>query len=125
MSNINDAEMKLIWALNPAGDYRDTMTVISIEIGSQGNGLGLVNGQPISANLIRKSYENYLNYWKQLYGRKDPRYISKDNQLKSIKDFVIAKDYTREYNTFRTPRDMYLFRDMSDDEIKKNGNTDV
>lgn len=124
-SDITEDEMKRFWALNPTGDYLDTKTIISIHIESKGNGLGLVNGMPITAKLIHESYEAYLGYWKQLYGRKDPKYISKDNQLKTIGRFVTDMDYQRAFNSFQTSRDSYLFKNFTNEQIKAFGLTEV
>ncbi len=118
---VTEDVLRDIWALNPSGSYEETRIAMNISISTNGYGIGLIDGEPITGSLIYRKYKAYVNYWKQTHGKKDPKYVPKDQQLKSIKDFCYAKEYNKHFTIFRTSRDNYLFRDLSDAKIKELG----
>lgn len=107
-----------IWELNPIGDKEAAERVFVLHATDGGMGV-YIDGKPATAEYIASVYTAYINYWKQLYGKKDPKYISSKDRLLSLMEFLQDKEYRKSFQSFKTQRDVYLFRDLTDEEVNK------
>jgi hypothetical protein len=118
-------DFKKLWKLNPEGDYDKTSTIVNIHINSNGMGQGNVNGAPVSFEIIYKAYKAYVEGWMRKFGKRDPKYVSNKDKLLSISDFMLEQMYRHSFEVIKTSRDIYLFKDFSDEEIEKLSRTRV
>lgn len=119
--NITPEQFEKFWSLHRTGSQDDLRTVLDFHIYDLGPQDGVINGKPVTFDLIYHSYKNYLDGWKRTFGKRDPKYIAnKDALIPPIK-FLQEKMYRLSFEHFKTTRDIYLFKNLTNDEIEKIG----
>ena len=74
-------------------------------------------GEDITCELIRDKYNKYSQYWKNKYGKQDPKYLSSKDKKKTVYDFLVEGMYNNTYEREDLPRDYYLFGTMQKQEL--------
>lgn len=97
-----------LWDLNPSGNKEDVSGTVDDYI--------RFNGYTIDG--IISKYKEYLFFWQAKNGEKDPKYIGKSDQLKSISDFLRDGMMRQDFPLPKTSRDYYYFGDLKDNYLR-------
>ena len=91
------------WNLNPGTNKEHTYGLIC-------KGLEKKN---VSLDVLTSSYKKYYSWWGNIYGKRDAKYISKDNQLLGIYDFLAYNYHNKKWNNPNILRDSPKTRSSS------------
>lgn len=109
MTKLKEITFEDLWKLNPSGDKEKCNEIVTNR---------LYFSETTLEDLYR-SYKDYLGWWNQQHGDKDPKYIGKANQLKDLYTFVSNDEYNNEWKSLKSNRDFYLYGDTEEEEIIK------
>ena len=104
-----------LWKLNESGDFPTTLNLVNIILE-----MGYVDrsGMAVGFDYLVKKYKDYMAWWDNRFGDKDPRFIRNSDNLKSIYDFLGDNMYQSEWKSPPKIRDAYLFGNKSLEELK-------
>jgi hypothetical protein len=121
-NKITQSELDKIRELNPLGD--PYLAKYDIE-----NVIGKIDtkGNPIDFDYIYNKYKEYIIWHGAKFVSTDEKYISKENKLRNISQFLEQQMYIQEFKTGSKldPRTNYIFGNINNvktkyDEIYKN-----
>ena len=104
-----------LWKLNETGDFSMTLKMVNIILGLKYKDR---NGSLIDIEFLVNRYKEYITWWENKFGDKDPRFIRNADNLKPIYDFLGDNMYQSEWKSPPKIRDSYLFGNKSIDELK-------
>ena len=101
-----------IWALNPTGNFEQVSDY-------------LVEKEKLlspryTAEIICQKYVDYYNKWSYEHDGQEERYISKDDKLIDIYQFLVKNMFHNDYSVARKGRDQYLFGDWSKEKLQQS-----
>jgi hypothetical protein len=99
-----------LWSLNPNGTLEETRY----------NAENIVKTYGVSYDDLYWKYKEYLNYWTVKYGDKDPKYLRKSDELKSISEFLQLGMRNQTFTLPKTSRDYYYFGDVPQKDYEEN-----
>lgn len=107
MIKITDKEFISLWNLYPDGNKERTLEILN---GIIDEGQSTPEGDKITVKLIHERYKHYLEWWDHTYGRRDKKFVGKDDQRKQLSDWIITGQWNT-YHNFESniKRDDYLF----------------
>ena len=104
------------WPLNKNGSSDSALSYLMFIISKRYT----TAGRLLDYDLIFNKYKSYITKWNYEFGTRtkaDSKFIGKDDKLKSIEDFLRLDMYNNSYEIVRGPRDLYLFRDKTTEEL--------
>jgi hypothetical protein len=117
-----------LFSINPEGDIDTTFQRLIFQI----ENVRLSNGDPVTYELVKQKYHDYIKLWTYKFGRKEKEgFLSTkdpDSKKKTLYDFLGEKLYEQVFQIPKTnlEREEYLFgkcnrKDMYDksDEFKR------
>ena len=99
------------FAINPEGDPGPTYQRLIFQI----ENVKLTNGDPVTYDLVKQKYHDYIKLWTYKYGRKEKEgFLSTkdpDSKKKTLYDFLGEKLYEQVFQIPKTnlEREEYLF----------------
>ena len=77
-------------------------------------------GRVITPDVFKEKYTEYLHYWKAVYAEKQRQgYLAKDDEKRTIKQYIEYRYYLRSFQLDPRSRDFYLFGGMTDAELRQ------
>lgn len=113
--------LKELWAINPTyndgnHNFESTRNVIRNIISC---GMVTTDNQPVTLELIYKRYKQYFHVKTNANDGTDPKYVKKENKIKSIFEYVLDGLYNSEEVVPRTSKHFYFWGDHPEDYILK------
>lgn len=97
---------------NPLSAWEYLMFLCS---GDAGISLDTPDGRKVSPSYCKTKYKQYVEWWNNKFGEKDPKYRKKEDDLMTIEDWFNKKGYMNSYKLAKTQRDQYIFGGYSKD----------
>jgi len=101
---MNEIDFQGLWSLNKVGNIEHTRNILEYQI----NKNEIWEDELIDFNYIFTKYKKYKRWWTTKYGNRDEKYIGKDNELKTIYDFIKSNMFYNEYEIDKNNADYYL-----------------
>lgn len=115
--NITIEEYRKLFNINPSGDinlsYQEINKILDIKPAERDT-----NGFKVTFELIVEKYQKYVDIWKKTKGTRDPKYISKADELMSPWEFLLKKKYLELFQEPKGKRERYLFGNMDELELR-------
>lgn len=113
--SLTKEEFNQIFQLNPTGNAEHTFKAIEYYIENSDTDF---DGNTIDFKYIYDRYKEYLNWWKDSWGKRDQKYVAKENRLKELYRFLNDEDHKKSFVTTPTNRIFYLTNNKSISELK-------
>lgn len=104
------------WKLNPNGDKSDAMSVFGFYVDPISNSLFEYDIR--SVNDLYDCYKEYVRFWKVKFGERDPKYISKKDDLRNIIDYIREDLFKQKFVLPTNSRDYYFFGNLTTKELQ-------
>lgn len=101
---MKNEQFNKIWSLHKIGSPDNTKSMLEYQINQQ----EVYNGTLIDFDYIYNKYSLYKKYWNHMYGSRDQKYVGKENEMKSIYDFIKSNKFKEDFEIDRTGVDYYL-----------------
>lgn len=117
--NITIEEFRTYFNINPTGNidlsFNEMNEILDIKPAERDS-----NGFKVTFELIVEKYQKYVDMWKKSKGARDPKYISKADELISPWDFLLKKKYLELFQEPKGKRERYLFGAMDEVELRSS-----
>lgn len=80
------------------------------------------SGERLTFDFIYNKYKSYCDWWLRKHGTKDPKFIAKSDQKKSIIQFLSLGMYDSNWEMGKNSRDFYMLGNMSFSDFEKKVN---
>ena len=112
---------KLFFEINPTGDYDEAydLIVYRIDFEDKANTNRPEDDKPYTFKYLVKKFNGYIEWWRSINGDTEEKYISKDDKLKSPRDWLNDRDYRNVYSVRRSHLSEYLFGGFSEEVLER------
>jgi len=101
---MKEEEFQKIWSLNKVGNVEHTRNILTYQIEQK----EIYEDELVDYNYLYNKYKKYKRWWTTKYGNRDEKYIGKDNEFKTIYDFVKSNMFHNEFEIDKNSADYYL-----------------
>lgn len=122
---ITDAMFKkLIWNLNPSytqelHNYSNTKYICEIVLAKK---IELTSGEILNIGILSRKLNEYIINWQRTIGARDPKYLGKKDQIKTIYEYIDEKLFMsdiREVPIEADPRYNIIFGGVPEEKIRE------
>lgn len=107
MIKVTDKDFINLWNLNPEGNKERTLEIINGIIDEKQTTL---EGDPVDMKLIHERYKKYIEWWDHNFGKREKKFVGKDDLKKVISEWIITGQWNVYHNfDSNSKRDEYLF----------------
>ena len=121
--DVNDITDEMIekkyFNINPVGTVSIVCRTVKAKL--QNNADFIVDGQPLTFEVLCDKYMRYVEYHKKKHGTNE-QYIPKDQKLADPYDFVDKNMFYSKYGKSKDSRDRYLFGEFDENELRASLN---
>jgi hypothetical protein len=111
-----EEQFEELWKINSDGNKRTTYDAVKIIINKEYLDF---NHVPYTIKTIAESYQEYMSYWTASFGQTEPRYVSNQNKLKTIYEFINTLSFQKTWKIPDSNRMGYLFGGLSKKYLDK------
>lgn len=119
MNKITKQQFNEVFQLNPTGNPEHTFKAIEYYINNDNIDF---DGNIVNIKYISDHYKEYLEHWRDTTGKRDPKYISKTDKLKSLYEFLNSGEHKKSFVVTPTNRIFYLTNNKSINGLKEDLN---
>ena len=101
---MNEQQFNKIWDLHKVGNPEITKSILEYQINQQ----VIYNNILVDYDYLLKKYSEYKKWWNSLYGSRDAKYVGKDNEFKTLYDFIKGNYFQQDYEIDKNNIDYYL-----------------
>ena len=105
--------------INPVGTVSIVCRTVKAKL--ENNIDFIVDGQPLTLDILSDKYMRYVEYHKKKYGT-DEKFVSKAEKLADPYDFVDKNMFYSKYGKSKDSRDRYLFGELDETELRESLN---
>lgn len=105
-----EQQIRKFWQANPASDY-DLFKSILREV--------LEKDQSYTVDSLYKKYKEYDHWWNTVYGKRDSKYIGRNDAKMNVTDWLLSDGFVKNYENPNKLREEYLFGEMNYEEFQE------
>jgi len=105
-----DEEFEDLMSYDPLSNKKQTHAYLIRQINNKAK---TFRGEEIDFKFISKKYKEYASWWNRTNQNKDPKYIGKAGEKKSLQTFLSLSMFEGDYGIGKSPRDFYMLGDLS------------
>lgn len=109
---MDDAKFELLWQLNPNGSREKIYSDLKIFLSKD---IILPSGEKLTFDTFYLLYKNYIEFMED---KQAGKYTKSQYEIKTIDKFIEEGIYRQSFKPPRRMRDVYLFGDFTDKDLK-------